>query len=125
MIEHFKKSGKIACYVCVKPSQSFHVVKLNDGGCVESINPVRNSDMLINGGYFIFRQEIFDYIGPGEELVEQPFQRLIKEGQIAGYQYDHFWCMDTFKEHQELTDMYNMGDAPWEVWRKPAQQAAV
>ena len=34
------------------------------------------ADMWINGGYFMFRREIFDYIQPGEELVEEPFRRL-------------------------------------------------
>ena len=36
-----------------------------------------DSDLWINGGYFVFRPEIFDYIEPGEELVEEPFARLI------------------------------------------------
>ena len=55
----------------------------------------------------------------GEELVGEPFKRLILENKIVGYRYDKFWCMDTFKEHQELTDMYNLGNAPWEVWKSP------
>jgi len=118
MIDAFKKSDKIACFVCVKPSQSFHVVTLKDGGLVDKIQYVRNTDLLINGGFFIFRHEIFDYIKNGEELVVEPFERLIKEGRLSGYKYDRYWCMDTFKEHQELNDMYNNGDAPWEVWKK-------
>ena len=60
---------------------------------------------------------IFQYIGKGEELVEEPFQRLMNEKKLIGYKYDQFWCMDTFKEHQELTDMYNEGKAPWEIWK--------
>jgi glucose-1-phosphate cytidylyltransferase len=80
---------------------------------------VNDSDLLINGGYFVFRRKIFDYIGPGEELVTESFQKLISEEQLIGYQYDNFWCMDTFKEQQELSDMYQMGDAPWEVWKQP------
>ena len=118
MIESFKKSRKIACFVCVKPSQSFHVVTLRDGGLVEKIQYVRDTDILINGGFFVFKKEIFDYIGDGEELVIEPFERLISEGQLVGYKYDNYWCMDTFKEHQELNDMCHNGDAPWEVWRK-------
>jgi len=72
----------------------------------------------INAGFFVFRKEIFNYIKPGEELVVEPFQRLIAEKKIIGYPADHFWCMDTFKEHQELTDMFNLGNTPWEVWKK-------
>ena len=49
------------------------------------IRPVSESDLLINGGFFVLRQEIFDYIEPGEELVLAPFARLIKERKLLGY----------------------------------------
>lgn len=117
LIEAFKLSNKAASFLCVKPSQSFHVVKLNSENQVESIDPVRSTDILINGGFFVFKREIFDYIKPGEELVEEPFRRLMENHQLLGYRCDQFWCMDTFKEHQELTDRYNQGNAPWEVWK--------
>jgi len=118
MIDHFKKSGKTGSFLCVKPSQSFHVVSLRDGGLVESVRHVRDSGLIINGGYFIFRKEIFKSIKDGEDLVAEPFARLIKENQLMGFRYEKFWyCMDTFKEHQELSDMYEKGSAPWEVWK--------
>lgn len=118
MIAQFEKSGKIACFICVKPSQSFHVIDIAEDNLIKDIQYVRDANMLINGGYFIFRKEIFDYIKEGEELVEEPFQRLISEKQLIGYRYDRFWCMDTFKEHQELNDMHEQGKALWEVWEK-------
>jgi len=119
MTEMFVKSNKIGSFVCAVPSQSFHVVTLNEENMVSGIRYVRDSNLLINGGYFVFRKEIFDYINFGEELVIEPFQRLIKKDLLLGYKYSQFWCMDTFKEQQELTDMYNQGKAPWEVWRVP------
>jgi glucose-1-phosphate cytidylyltransferase len=119
MVDSFKKSGKIGSFICVKPSQSFSVVKLGRGDRVEKIEYVRDTDFLINGGYFVFRKDIFRYIKPGEELVVQPFRRLIDEDQLLGYRYDRFWqCMDTFKEQQELNDMFELGQAPWEVWKR-------
>ncbi len=121
MIEFFLDSGKIACFVCVCPSQTFHVVDLDETGLVESVRYVRDIGLLINGGFFIFRKELFNYIEPGEELVEEPFQRLMAEKQLIGYRYDRFWCMDTFKEHQELNDVYEQGSAPWEVWKTGAR----
>jgi glucose-1-phosphate cytidylyltransferase len=70
----------------------------------------------VNGGYLIFRQEIFDYIGEGEELVEQPFQRLIEDEQLIAYPYEGFWApMDTIRDRQELESMYERGQAPWAV----------
>ena len=117
LVERFRRSGKVACCLCVRPSQSFHVVGLGADGAVADIRPVRESEVIINGGYFVFRREIFDYMREGEELVAEPFRRLIAAGQLLGHRYDRFWCMDTFKEHQELTDLYRQGTAPWEVWR--------
>ena len=120
LIDFFKSSEKTACFLCAKPPHSFHVVALQDDCSIVNIRHVRDTTTLINGGFFVFSQNIFDYIRPGEELVEQPFQRLIAEKQLVGFQYDDWWCMDTFKEHQVLTDMHNQGHAPWEVWTKQA-----
>ena len=118
MIDYFMKSGKTGCFICVKPSQSFHVVSLKDDNLVENIRYVKDTDIQINGGCFIFRNNIFSYIKDGEELVVEPFQRLIKENQLLAYRYDKFWhCMDTFKEQQELNDMFDRGNAPWVVWK--------
>jgi glucose-1-phosphate cytidylyltransferase len=119
MIDYFKESGRIGCFICVKPSQTFHVVSLRDGNQqIEKIEFVRDTDIMINGGYYVFKNKIFEYMRDGEELVVEPFQRLIKENQLIGYKYDKFWyCMDTFKEQQELNDMFDRGDAPWEVWK--------
>jgi glucose-1-phosphate cytidylyltransferase len=116
MLEDFKRSNKIAAFVCAPPSQTFHVVKLDGGSRVVSILPVRESGMLINGGYFMFRREIFDYIHEGEDLVAEPLSRLIEQDLVMGYAYDRFWSMDTFKEQQELSDLCLRGNAPWEVW---------
>jgi glucose-1-phosphate cytidylyltransferase len=117
VISRFHASGKTASMLCVKPSQSFSIIRKDAVGTVKSIEYARSTDLLINGGFFVFKKEIFAYIESGEELVEQPFSRLIDEGQLMGYECDSFWaCMDTFKEHKELTDMYNNGAAPWAVW---------
>jgi glucose-1-phosphate cytidylyltransferase len=87
---------------------------------VTELKYVRDSDVIINAGFFIFKREIFDYIKDGEELVMEPFERLMKCGELIGFRYDGYWCMDTFKEHQELNDRYNNGNSPWEVWKCPA-----
>ncbi|MCM0083333.1 glucose-1-phosphate cytidylyltransferase [Geomonas sp. Red32] len=117
LVETFKKSGKVGCFLCVKPSQSFSVVSIGEGRRVEKIEYVQDSEMYINGGFFIFHRDIFQYINDGEELVVEPFQRLIEERMLMGYKYDRFWhCMDTYKEQQELNEMYEKGDAPWEIW---------
>ena len=67
---------------------------------------------------FILRREIFDYIHPGEELVAEPFRRLIARGQLRAHDYDGFWAsMDTFKDKQRFEDLLAQGRAPWQVWK--------
>src|SRR5262245_24865060 len=118
LIDTFLKQDKTAAFLCIKPAQSFHIVSMRDDGLVKEIQDVNQSGMRINGGYFVFRKEIFDYIHAGEELVYEPFQRLIREEKLIAYKYDGFWaCMDTFKEKQLLDDMYARGETPWQVWR--------
>lgn len=117
MVSEFSASDKVASFLCATPSQSFHVVSLDEQRNVTGIDYVRNTGLMINAGYFVLRKSVFDYINFGEELVIEPFQRLMKEKRLLGYRHDGFWAMDTFKEQQELTDLYNTGQAPWEVWK--------
>ena len=73
---------------------------------------------------FVFRKEIFKYIYDGEELVDEPFQRLIEQNELIAYKYDGFFgCMDTLKDKQQLEEMYAQGRAPWEVWRSNPEVA--
>jgi glucose-1-phosphate cytidylyltransferase len=118
-VEFCRARAATACFVGVAPTSSFHLVQTDEGGRVKTICHIKDVGMRINGGFFVFRREIFDYLGPGEDLVEQPFQRLAAEGKLVTYHHDGFWaCMDTFKERQLLEDMYSRGKPPWEVWRR-------
>jgi glucose-1-phosphate cytidylyltransferase len=119
-IDDFRRQGKVASFLCVRPNLSYHVVSTQPGSSlVSDIHPINDGDIRVNGGYFVFRKEIFEYIGDGEELVEQPFHRLAKEQQLIGYRYDGFWaCMDTFKDKQQLERLQAGGAAPWEVWKR-------
>jgi len=117
-IDHFVKHGKTASFLSVKPNLTCHFVLMKSNGLVHEIKNIDKSDIRINGGFFVFRQEIFDYLRPGEELVCEPFQRLIDKKELMAYKYDGFWaCMDTFKDRQMLEDLYEKGRAPWETWK--------
>ena len=118
MIDHFTARDKLASFVCVRTNQTFHVVNANAEGLVCDIRHIANSGVRINGGYFVFRNDIFQYIRDGEELVLEPFQRLIAQQKLIAYNYDGFWaCMDTFKDKVVLDAMYERGNAPWELWK--------
>lgn len=118
LISDFEQQEAIASFVSVRPNQTFHVVKVEEKNHVSAIEDIRLSDVRINGGYFALRTEIFEYMEQGDELVVQPFQRLIDRRKLIAYPYDGFWTsMDTFKDKQTLDEMYARGDAPWEIWK--------
>jgi glucose-1-phosphate cytidylyltransferase len=120
MIDSFRSTDAAASLLLVQPTASFDIVRLGPGGAVAGIDSLTQADVWINGGFFVMRNEIFDYIHPGEELVRQPFQRLIEQRSLLAYKCSGFWqCMDTFKDKQCLEEL-NQGAAPWKVWRRAA-----
>ncbi len=123
VIERFLHSGRTACFVTVPPTQTFHLVEMDEECQVTRIDHAGTSNTWINGGYFVFTKRIFDYIEPGEDLVNEPFQRLIAARELITIPHHGFWaCMDTFKERQQLEDLWSKGDAPWQVWTKDGRR---
>jgi len=119
LISRFHETDSIATFLGVKPRLSFHLMDSDEDGWVNQMTPIASSDLWMNAGFFALRQEIFSYIGDGEELVVEPFARLIGERRLSSHKYEGFWaCMDTYKEKQTLDDLYHRGDAPWVVWKK-------
>ena len=124
-LEHFRRHGRVASFLCVKPHLSCHFVVSRNGGQVTSVQDIGQTGLRINGGYFIFKTEIFDHLRNGEDLVAEAFQQLLGENQLVAYRYDGFWeSMDTFKDKQRLDEMHARGDALWEVWKHAAPVAA-
>lgn len=117
MIERTRVAGVTASFLAVRPNYSFHVVSVDDAGIVDGISDVTRSDVWINGGYFVMRSEVLDELGPGEELVEEPFRRLMQRGQLMAQRHPGFWApMDTLKDKQSLEALHENGTAPWQVW---------
>ncbi|MES1260463.1 MAG: sugar phosphate nucleotidyltransferase, partial [Acidobacteriota bacterium] len=112
MIDTFRRSTAVASLLLVQPTASFDIVNVGAGGKVKGISPLCRSDIWINGGFFALRREIFDHIRPGDELVHEPFRRLIESDALLAYKYTGFWqCMDTFKDKQRLEELL-LGTAP-------------
>jgi glucose-1-phosphate cytidylyltransferase len=124
MLEAFRQSHAVASLLLVQPTASFDIVNVGSAGIVTNISALNRTDIWINGGFFALRNEIFQYIHPGDELVREPFQRLIEKQALLAYKYTGFWqCMDTFKDKQHLEEL-NQGLAPWKVWPKASVPAS-
>jgi len=117
LVDFAQKHDKIATFVSAKPNLTYHMVSAEPDGLVTDIQSIREAQLRINSGYFVLKQEIFKYMREGEELVLEPFRRLIGEKQLMAYEHNGFYAsMDTFKDKQQLDDLYARGDAPWVVW---------
>lgn len=118
MIDYHKHHGGEATFMAVRPRQSFHTVNIGDNGCVDGLSAATDADLWINGGFMVLNQSVFKYMQDGEELVEQPFARMMADNKLFCYRYEGFFgCMDTLKEQQAFDQMLRSGDTPWHVWR--------
>ena len=119
LVDDARDRGAICAFLATRPNSSFHFVEQDADGLVRRIRPAEDTDLRVNGGFFVFRREIFDRIRPGEELVEEPLARLAEERRLVAHRYDGFWrCCDTPKDVQALEKMQARGPAPWELWRR-------
>jgi glucose-1-phosphate cytidylyltransferase len=125
IIDAFLATDAVASLLLARPTASFDIVRAEDGPLVQEIRPLASTDIWINGGFFVMRRAIFEYLRQGEELVREPFQRLIRNRMLLSYKYTGFWqCMDTFKDQQEL-EALNNGSAPWKVWDHDGETRAL
>ena len=117
-IDDFVGTDAVAQFIAVPPQDSFHVIKVGEGGKVQGIEPVAEMNMRINGGYFVLRQGIFDYLRPGDDLVMDGCVRAAADGRLRAAEYDGFWApMDTLKERAALEKLHQEGTSPWALWR--------
>jgi glucose-1-phosphate cytidylyltransferase len=117
MIADFQSRDVTASFAAVHSAQSFHAVHAAQDGLVTHIGAMPDQDLRINGGFFVLRPDVFDHIQEGEELVEQPFARLIATKRLVAFRWNGFWqCMDTFKDKITFDRMEARGQCPWMVW---------
>ena len=117
MIERFEASGAIVSLLAVPPKSSHHVVDIDDTGLITQVIPMQDLRQWENGGYFVLRPEIFDYLNEGEDLVEDAIMRLVPLGRVLAYPYKGYWSpADTIKERAQLEEMYHRGTCPWMIW---------
>ena len=121
IIAFAKESGRAATFLGVRPNYTSHAVRTGPDGAVQEVAHITDIGLRVNGGFFVMNQRVFDYIRPGEDILGEPAQRLVADGQLGSFNYDGFWaCMDTFKEKRMLDDIHRVGSAPWEVWNDRA-----
>ena len=118
MIKQFDASTAAASLLAVPPQSSHHVVDIGGDGIITQVTPMQDLRQWENGGYFLLRPQIFDYLHEGEDLVEDALmRRLVPEKRVLAYPYKGYWTpADTVKERAQLEAMYERGDCPWMIW---------
>ncbi len=118
MIQRFEASSAVAGLLAVPPQSSHHVVDIGEDGLITQVTPMRDLRQWENGGYFLLRPEIFDYLLEGEDLVEDVLmRRLVPQRQVLAFPYKGYWSpADTVKERAQLEEMYHRGTCPWMIW---------
>ncbi len=109
---------KIATITAVQPSGRFGDINIKNSTVTAFREKPEKEAGFINGGFFVMNKAIGAYLTDDKCVLEQePLNRLAAEGQIAAYIHTGFWqCMDTYREQQLLTNMWNNGEAPWKLW---------
>jgi glucose-1-phosphate cytidylyltransferase len=125
VVSALDESGKVASLLSVRPNYTFNVVASNGSALVSEFQDIADTGIWINGGYFVFRPQVFDYIREGEDLPDM-FRRLIAEKQLLAYPYEGFWApMDTLKDKERLEELVANGQSAWQVWDTPAARAGL
>ena len=119
LFEFHKSHGKIATVAAVKPSARFGSIKFNGDAVIEFTEKPQTGEGWINGGFFIFEPQIFEYLHGDETILESdPLENLAKDKQLMAYKHEGFWqCMDTLRDKQLLEKLWESGKAPWKVWK--------
>lgn len=118
LFDFHQKHGKTATLTSVKLPTTFGIVEVDDKGLIKSFREKPRMPGVINGGYFVFNKEIFDYIEDDLTVLEdKPFKKLVRDESICSYNYEGFWhCMDHHKDYKTLNDMWETNNASWKIW---------
>ena len=117
-IAFHRAQKKLVTITAVQPAGRFGDLEISEDRVTAFKEKAEQQAAFINGGFFVMNRRIGDYLVGDQCVLEQePLTRLAAQGQIAAYRHPGFWqCMDTFREQQLLTNLWNSGQAPWKVW---------
>ncbi len=120
LVEHHRCHGKLATLTAVHPPARFGCLELDGERVSAFAEKPQTSEGWINGGFFVFEPQVFDYLEGDDCMLEKtPLERLARDGQLVAYKHDGFWQpMDTLRDKQFLEELWNSNNAPWKVWNE-------
>ena len=119
LILFHKEKKSLATLTAIHPPERFGVLELSGNNVVEFHEKHQGESSWINGGFFVFEKEIFDYIKNGDSttLERTPFETLAKEKKLTAFKHEGFWHpMDTLRDKKHLENLWTSNKAPWKKW---------
>ena len=118
LISFHKEKKILATLTAIHPPERFGVLNLSGDYVTEFHEKHSGMDSWINGGFFVFEPEIFDYLQDDSTILERtPLETLAKEQKLTAFKHDGFWYpMDTLRDKNHLEKLWTSGKAPWKIW---------
>lgn len=121
LIENHLKNGKKCTVTGIQPQGRFGLMKVGKNNNIISFSEKKDEDnSLINGGFFVCEQSIFDYLNDDESCIweKYPLETLAKDGELNLNVHSGFWKpMDSLKDKIDLNELWNLGKADWKIWK--------
>lgn len=120
LIRCHEQSHLLATVTAVQPEGRFGRLQLDGSRVTGFSEKVQGEEGWINGGYMVFQPEVFNYLSAGDDTIleQEPLRNLAQDGQLNAYRHDGFWQpMDTLREKNVLTQLWEDRLAPWKVWK--------
>ena len=118
LVRFHKKQGKAATLTAVLPEGRFGALQINQQNSIIAFSEKNDNTNWVNGGFFVFESEVFDYIKDDNSVLEKiTLESLAKAGQLCAFKHHGFWKpMDKLLDKKELNEMWNTAKAPWKLW---------
>jgi glucose-1-phosphate cytidylyltransferase len=117
LITQHISSDSVVTLSMARPNSRFGVLETDSAGRITKFAEKAQGSELVNIGYMIAEPELLDYLEPGQALEDGPLKKLAQAGKLSGFLHEGFWQpMDTQRELELLTELWDSGRAPWVNW---------
>ena len=118
LISFHREKKSLATLTAIHPPERFGVLNLSGDYVTEFHEKHSGESSWINGGFFVFEPEIFDYLRDDSTVLEKtPLETLAKEKKLSAFKHNGFWHpMDTIRDKKHLENLWSSKKAPWKTW---------
>ncbi len=119
LVNFHLSQNRIGTLTAVRPPGRFGEIEMRGEEVVQFMEKPAQTAGAINGGFFVFHREMFDWLADDPSLVleNEPLSRLAQAGELAGFRHEGFWHpMDNSRDYKHLNEVWDAGQAPWKTW---------